>query len=603
MINYKDIADLFSELEVYLIRSLKRNLQRHKEWEADEGFDWTAWQAEKIRNLNKYRKQNKKIAKYFLSKILPDTKQLLQEQYAEYSETDPSFFKMNNRRMDALIKEMTTIEETVTKAAVRNMDDVYRQTISKAALALNSGTMTLNQAVDLATKDFLNKGINCVQYKDGRRVNIASYAEMALRTNATRAQLLGMGEKMKQLGVDTVLVSQYGGCSPTCLPWQGKVYINDVFMDFEGKKGVSWGVSRNGREYMLLSYAVENGLFHPNCRHHMGIYTEGITRIPPPLDEETVNRNYSLEQQQRAMERQIRLYKRLEAGTLDEVKKQSYTDQRKLAQTKLREFINENSDVLRRDLWRERLVPHSEEDNIALAKDYENRGTAAYRAQDSEQYERYRKAIWDIAPDSLEDFTKIKYNDSEQYGKLKHAYRIANQYENNSGNMAPSKIVELHDFAVDCKAKLTGKARKSANIGVMEFDGEVYIASSQINNVDDPAYINYGGDKSRIIFSPLLPSFHPFQVGKHPGEVDSEYKFFEFASIKAADGKKHSLRILSEKNMCKSCRSVMNEFMEKHSNVAVEVVSHREDRAEKNKNRNRIFEIDVKLRYKDEDNR
>lgn len=169
--------------------------------------------------------------------------------------------------------------------------------------------------------------------------------------------------------------------------------------------------------------------------------------------------------------------------------------------------------------------------------------------------------------------------------------------------MTPSKIVELHDFAVDCKAKLTGKARKSANIGVMEFDGEVYIASSQINNVDDPAYINYSGDKSKIVLSQLLPNFHPFQVGKYPGKVDSEYKFFEFASRKAADGKKHSLRILSEKNMCKSCRSVMNEFMEKHSNVELEVVSHREDRAEKNKNRNRIFEIDVKLRYKDEDNR
>ena len=71
---------------------------------------------------------------------------------------------------------------------------------------------------------------------------------------------------------------------------------------------------------------------------------------------DTVNRNYALEQQQRALEREIRWYKRLEAGTLDDMKKQAYTDRRKLAQAKLRDFINENSDVLRRDLWRERLV-------------------------------------------------------------------------------------------------------------------------------------------------------------------------------------------------------------------------------------------------------
>lgn len=359
MISYRDIAQLFAELEVELIRSFKRNLQRHKDWEKDEGFKWTAWQAEKLRNLNAYRRQNKQIAKYFLSRILPDTKQMLQEQYDEYSETDPGFFQINSRRIDSLIKEMTTIEETVTKAAVRSMDDVYRKTISKAALGLNSGSVTYQQAVDMATKDFLKKGITCVQYKNGRLVNIADYAEMALRTNATRAQLLGMGTKMAQLGIDTVLVSQYGGCSPTCLPWQGKVYINDVFMDFNGKKGVSWGISRNGREYMLLSYAVQNGLFHPNCRHHLGIYSEGITKIPPPLDKETVNRNYALEQQQRAMERQIRRLKRLESGTLEEEKKKQYTRDRKAAQAQLREFIKENSDVLRRNLWRERETPNT----------------------------------------------------------------------------------------------------------------------------------------------------------------------------------------------------------------------------------------------------
>ncbi|MBQ3009540.1 MAG: hypothetical protein IJD80_08145 [Oscillospiraceae bacterium] len=50
---------------------------------------------------------------------------------------------------------------------------------------------------------------------------------------------------------------------------------------------------------MLLSYAMENGLFHPNCRHNARIYIEGVTRIPAPLDRDTVNKNYALEQQQR----------------------------------------------------------------------------------------------------------------------------------------------------------------------------------------------------------------------------------------------------------------------------------------------------------------
>ena len=57
-----------------------------------------------------------------------------------------------------------------------------------------AGAKTLDQAVDMATKEFLDAGINCIEYKNGRRVNIASYAEMALRTASQRAVLLGEGK-------------------------------------------------------------------------------------------------------------------------------------------------------------------------------------------------------------------------------------------------------------------------------------------------------------------------------------------------------------------------------------------------------------------------
>lgn len=400
MISPKDIADMFAELEIYLIQSFKRNLKRHKDWEKDEGFEWSAWQAEKLRELNIFRRQNKTIAKNFISRILPQTRQMLIEQYKEGSDTTPSFFGINERRLNALIDEMLTIEQDVTKAALRNVDDAYRQTVLKAAAARNSGTMTLYQAVDMASKEFLSKGINCVQYKDGRRVNIVSYAEMALRTNATRSRLYGQRAKMKEMGIDTVIISQYGGCSPTCLPWQGKVYIDDVFIDFEGKKGVSWGISNNGNTYMLLSHAMKNGLFHPNCRHNARIYREGITRIPRPLDKDTVNKNYALEQQQHALEREVRKAKRLEEGTLDEENKKEYTAYRKYAQKKLREFIAEHDDVLRRDLWREKHTP-------GLG------GSDTIR--DIEEYHDYKNILQGNAPESIEKFLEIKYNDKEKW--------------------------------------------------------------------------------------------------------------------------------------------------------------------------------------------
>ena len=578
---------MFAELEIYLIQSFKRNLKRHQDWEKDEGFEWSAWQAEKLREINIFRRQNKKIAKNFISRILPETRKMLIQQYQEGSDTTPSFFGINERRLNGLIDEMLTIEQDVTKAALRNVDDAYRQTILKAAAALNSGTMTLYQAVDMASKEFLSKGINCIQYKDGRRVNIVSYAEMALRVNATRSRLYGQRAKMKEMGIDTVIISQYGGCSPTCLPWQGKVYIDDVFCDFDGKKGVSWGVSSNGKSYMLLSYAMKNGLFHPNCRHNARIYIEGVTRIPAPLDKDTVNKNYALEQQQRKLEREVRQAKRIEAGTLDDEKKKEYTAYRKWKQKQLREFINENSDVLRRDLWREKVEPGLEGNNTI---------------KDLEQYQKYTKVLQEMAPGTIEEFLEIKHNNSVEYGKLKHAYRIANQYENNSGKMSPTKVVELHDFAVDCKAKFTGKARTKANIGVMIFDGEKYIANSQVNDITDPPYYNYKGDKSQIILKPVKAEFTPFVVGPHLRDVDSEYKMFEYVAIVAKDGKTHTVEMLSEKAMCKSCQSVMRDFQKRYPNVDVAVVSNKAEKAEKNHNKNPIFEFDTKRKFENENN-
>lgn len=49
----REIAALFEDLELRLIASLKRNLARHKAEEKDEGFDWPAWQAEKLHSLQR----------------------------------------------------------------------------------------------------------------------------------------------------------------------------------------------------------------------------------------------------------------------------------------------------------------------------------------------------------------------------------------------------------------------------------------------------------------------------------------------------------------------------------------------------------------------
>ena len=356
----QEVADLFRALELDLVASLKRNMGRHIAQEQKEGGKnnvpehWEAWQAAKLRDLRRFQTENRHIVARYAPRLDEETRQLLQEQYAEGG--SEGFFAMNDRKVNALIGEMQAAHQTSQKAALRYMDDVYRQTIRKTALGMATGSMTLKQAVDDATKDFLRQGIQCIRYKNGRQVNIASYAEMALRTASTRATLQGEAALRETLGVDTVLVSQYGACSDTCLPWQGLVYIDDVFQVYNGPHtpGGTYGISRNGKQYPLLSVAMKAGLFHPNCRHTLTTWFEGISTRPKPMDKAKIQATSRLESKQRAMERRIRQAKREAEGLQDEqAAKEARREVRRL-QKQLKAFVDTHGDVLRRDPWRER---------------------------------------------------------------------------------------------------------------------------------------------------------------------------------------------------------------------------------------------------------
>ncbi len=388
MLSFRDIAKIFEEIELRLIASLKRNLSRHKAEEEKEGFEWSAWQAEKLNNIDNFRKENAQIADEYVDVIDDETRQLMTDQFHEGEHTaeqsvidvsesgvnvpdvpaqpqppeaptaipDDHFFGVNKPKMDKLMEDVTTLEKTALTAAVRNMDDVYRTTLNKVQLMMGTGSITLNEAIDLATRDFLDKGINCIVYADGRRVNIADYVRMALRTTSTRATLQGAAKRFAELGYDTVLISQYGGCSETCEPYQGKVYIDDVFTIWNGEKSGDFGKSNYcDKWFMLLSVAIRGGLFHPNCRHTMGQYIEGLTKIPQPIPAEKIREQRALEEKQRAMERKIRALKRKVEGTQDEKKVKEYKRKLREEQGKLREFIKEHDDVLRRDYSREKI--------------------------------------------------------------------------------------------------------------------------------------------------------------------------------------------------------------------------------------------------------
>lgn len=165
---------------------------------------------------------------------------------------DAQFFRLNERKMDALVRSVTHDMEKAEHAVLRFAEDQYRRIIFDAQVYANSGAGTYEKAVDMATDDFLSKGINCIQYANGARVGIAAYVDMAIRTASKRAYLMGEGAKRAEWGVHTVIMNKRTNACPKCMPFEGKVLIDDVWS----------GGSADEGPYPLMSSAIAAGLYH-----------------------------------------------------------------------------------------------------------------------------------------------------------------------------------------------------------------------------------------------------------------------------------------------------------------------------------------------------
>ena len=340
------IKEAFERIENELIDSMMRNFSRHRAEEIKEGYNWSQWQAEQLKSLEEYRKHNaKKFGKRFKT-INSKVEEMIRtakadgssDQEAEILETvkngfkppeKPSahstgeFFKVNERKLDALVKSTTDDLKRAETAVLRMSNDKYRKAIYNAQVAMNTGAVTYEQAVDIACKDMLNAGLNCVEYKNGARHTLPDYADMAVKTANKRAYLRGEGETRAEWGMSLVVVnSRQGGC-PDCAKYIGKVFIDDVYSN--GKK--------SDGNYPLLSTAIKNGLFHPRCKDSTSTYYEEITTLEPvsPEEEAEMDRRERLEEKQQYAQRQAERFDRRAEYSLDE-------DNKRIAQTRADEW-------------------------------------------------------------------------------------------------------------------------------------------------------------------------------------------------------------------------------------------------------------------------
>ena len=342
-----DISKAFEKIENELISSMIRNFKNHRVEEDKNNFCWTQWQAEQLKSLEEYRKHNaKKFGKRFKTinskveemirtakadgnasqeaEILEAVKDGFKAPKKPSAHSTAEIFKMNDRKLDALIKSTTDDLKRAETAVLRMSNDKYRKAIFNAQVAMNTGAVTYEKAVDIACKDMLNAGLNCVEYKNGARHTLSDYADMAVKTANKRAYLRGEGEKRAEWGVSLVVVnSRQGGC-PDCAKYIGKVFIDDVYSN--GKK--------SDGNYPLLSTAIKNGLFHPRCKDSTSTYYPELDDLDAPLSEDEIkelDRQRGIEEKQQYAQRQAERFDRRAEYSLDE-------DNKRIAQTRADEW-------------------------------------------------------------------------------------------------------------------------------------------------------------------------------------------------------------------------------------------------------------------------
>ena len=341
--NEYDIGAAFQAIEDELIKSMIRNMDRHRAEETKEGIEWSMWQTEQLKALEKYKKDNqKRYRKQFqdLNKEMGELIRISRQRGNMQQEIQilnairkgfparkinkgatAEFFRLNDRKLEALIKATTNDMERAETAVLRMANDQYRKAIFNAQVYANSGAGTYEKAVDMATRDMLSRGLNCVEYANGARHTLADYADMAIRTASKRAYLQGEGEKRQEWGITTVIVNKRGNPCPKCLPFVGKVLIDDVWS----------GGKKSDGPYPLMSKAIAAGLYHPRCKDSHATYLPGISTADDTWTREeldAVERANQKETKRQYAERQAEKFRRLVAYSLDKENQERYMAKR-----------------------------------------------------------------------------------------------------------------------------------------------------------------------------------------------------------------------------------------------------------------------------------
>ncbi|MGW3511186.1 phage minor capsid protein [Streptomyces sp. NPDC000994] len=347
--------DLYADAEERLFGIIARQLA--------DGHDAPAWAEAKLAAIQQVRRASQAVVDELGKAVSLDVHDAVAEAYnrghraavAELGALPDSAI----RHVDDVLPQAQAVDrlaaETVDRltathrSILRAVDDQYRAVISEVSATPLLGAGSRRQATQDAMRRFADHGITGFRDRAGRRWQLTSYAEMAVRTSVGRAATEAHMQTLTAHGMDLVMVSVAPRVCPLCRPWEGKVLSI-------GRTGAGTVQAQHATDDArtvavqvagTLDEARGAGLQHPNCRHSVSAYLPGIT-APAHGDSDAANaKGYAAGQRQREIERTIRKWKRQEAAATTPEAKRAARAKVRQWQGSMRDHLDAHPDLRR----------------------------------------------------------------------------------------------------------------------------------------------------------------------------------------------------------------------------------------------------------------
>ena len=353
-----EVGDIYEQMQVELFENLIRRLKERGPVDLEENP--YAWQLQKLSEMNMLNEENLKIiakrsgiAEDLLRKVVENEGlSIYEDAFTRYGKK-PKGLQSNlvHESLSALSSQaIGELHNMINSTLPESVQVVFRDIVQKTVAQVAAGVSTPQKAIAESVLKWTERGFTGFVDAGGKHWRADVYARAVVKSTTRRTYNEMRTRSAKEAGITTFRYSRKSSAREMCAYIQGQIVTYGPSFEQDGIKVYSladYGYGRAG------------GCLGVHCGHHLtpfviGVNTFDADSIPDP---EEAMANAELEAKQRGLERATRKAKeRLHyANQLEDAEEIQKAKMRvKKRQGKVRQFVEDNQDVLHRDYSREK---------------------------------------------------------------------------------------------------------------------------------------------------------------------------------------------------------------------------------------------------------